>query len=119
MCADTEKRCGSFVDSWRRSLRGVGLVAMVVAMAAVCVTVPAAEAELGPKQAIAFQSETGDGDLWIFSPGGQPQNTPTGLQMMEGTSPSINNFNDVAFQANTGSLWIWTPSRAVTIFTPG
>jgi Ca2+-binding RTX toxin-like protein len=96
MCADTEKCCGSFVDSWCRSL-GVGLVAVVVALAAVCVVVPAAQAQ----SQVAFQGS--NGSLWTWGP--QTGASDLSAGMMAGTSPSINNRGEIAFQADTGSLW--------------
>jgi hypothetical protein len=83
------------VDSWRRSF-GAGLVAVVAALAAVCVMVPAAQAVT-----IAFQSNTGG--LWTTPPiQGAGQDKRAG--MMAGTSPSINNWGIIAFQANNGNL---------------
>jgi hypothetical protein len=115
MFADTESRCGGF-EHRRRSLGGVGLVAlaaglsaaaprvwgraavtMVAALAAVCVMVPAAHAQ----SQFAFQSNSGG--LWTWDPIHGGRDLRAG--MAPGTSPSINNWGEIAFQANTGTLW--------------
>jgi Ca2+-binding RTX toxin-like protein len=104
-------RCGGF-EHRRRSLGGLGLVAlsaapprvwgravvaMVAALAAVCVMVPAAQAQ--PQ--VAFQANTGS--LWIVDQWTGAKDLTAG--MAPGTSPSINNWGEIAFQANTNSLW--------------
>jgi hypothetical protein len=89
MFADTENRCGTRV--WGRAA-----VALGVALAAVCVMVPAAQA-----QSIAFQRS--DGGLWICFKGDDTCNDLK-AGMAAGTSPSINNLSVIAFQANTGNL---------------
>jgi hypothetical protein len=57
---------------------------------------------------IAFMA-AGSGSLWTTGPGGGGY---LSLGMMAGTSPSINDdwpSGEVAFQANTGSLWELVP----------
>ena len=123
MLADSESRCGSF-EHRRRSLRGVGLVAqaaalsaavprvwgraavaMVVALAVVCVMVPAAQAQDATIQAqdatIAFQGHNGSLWAWNVRDGGSDLQAG----MAPRTSPSNNNWGEIVFQANTGSLW--------------
>ena len=70
--------------------------AMVVALAAVGASVPAAQA-----QSIAIQANTGD--LWILDD--PASGSDQGVGLMAGTSPSMNYFEEVAFVANTGDLW--------------
>jgi Ca2+-binding RTX toxin-like protein len=88
---------------WRRRCRrrrprvwGRAVVAVVVALAAVCVMVPAAQAQ--PQ--IALQGS--NGNLWISDPWTGVKDLTAG--MAPGTSPSINNWGEIAFQANTGTL---------------
>jgi hypothetical protein len=76
---------------------GRAVVAVVVALAAVCVMVPAAQAQ--PQ--IALQGS--NGNLWISDPWTGVKDLTAG--MAPGTSPSINNWGEIAFQANTNSLW--------------
>jgi Ca2+-binding RTX toxin-like protein len=118
MFADTESRCGSF-EHRRRSLGGVGLVApaaalpaaapcvwgraavaLVVALAAVCTMVPAAQAQ---QVLTAFHGS--NGNLWTFDPWNPDGGRDLSAGMAKGTSPSINNWGEIAFQADTGSLW--------------
>src|SRR5262249_46738093 len=83
--------------------------AIVVALAAACVSVPAAHANTS----IAFQANTGN--LWYWSSEGDGSKSGAGhdlhLGMMKGTSPSITDdgfvrsYLHIAFQANTGHLW--------------
>jgi hypothetical protein len=55
----------------------------------------------------AFQAK--NSNLWIV---GQDGNTDTELGMMANTSPSIVALGyTVAFQANTGNLWITDPQE--------
>jgi Ca2+-binding RTX toxin-like protein len=81
-------------------------VAIVVALAAACVCVPAAQAWSNTMQ-IAFQADTGD--LWTWTIGDPGSNT--GLGMRAGTNPSVTpsassgSNHQIAFQANTGALW--------------
>ena len=80
-------------------------VAFVVALAAACVCVPAAQAWSTTMQ-IAFQANTGN--LWNWTINDPGSATPYGL--MAGTSPSEapSGFgwdHEIAFQANTGALW--------------
>jgi hypothetical protein len=57
---------------------------------------------------IAFHG--GNHDLWTFDIASNPQAVDTGLGMMPGTSPSATNMSNggyqIAFQANTGTLWL-------------
>jgi hypothetical protein len=100
MLADTENRCGGFalavVTSSLARVWGRAAVAMVVALAAVCVMVPSAQARL-----VAFQKS--DGGLWTV-PFIESTGTDVRAGMAAGTSPSINIWGDIAFQANTGNL---------------
>jgi Ca2+-binding RTX toxin-like protein len=75
---------------------------MVVALAAMCVMVPAAQAHY----LIAYQAKTdGPNNLFTYDP---TVNSATDVEagMAPGTSPSINNgiVPQIAFQANTGNL---------------
>jgi Ca2+-binding RTX toxin-like protein len=84
---------------------GRAAVAIVAALAAVCVSVPAAQAMPWDTE-IAIQANTGI--LWTWT---QPGASDTGLGMKAGTSPSIagglglGSNHEIAFQANTGYLW--------------
>jgi hypothetical protein len=77
-----------------------------VALAAACVSVPAAQAT----DYVAFQANTGSLWKWDSSFGGHDLH----LGMKKGTSPSITVTRrglpkiNIAFQANTGHLWEWT-----------
>jgi hypothetical protein len=75
---------------------GRAAVALVVALAAVCMMVPAAQA-----QQVAFQGS--NGSLWLYTPL-NPVGRDQHAGMAAGTSPSINNWGITAFQANTGKL---------------
>jgi hypothetical protein len=84
-------------------------VAIVVALAAACVSVPGAQA-ISPNVEVAYQLT--NGHLFTSAAG------DTGLGMMAGTSPSVDpvaigslpiNKHQVAFQANTGNLWVIGP----------
>jgi Ca2+-binding RTX toxin-like protein len=77
-------------------------VTMMVALAALCVMVPAAQAHY----LIAYQAKTdGPNNLFTYDP---TVNSATDVEagMAPGTSPSINNgiVAHIAFQANTGNL---------------
>ena len=89
---------------------GRAAVAVVVALAAGCVSVPAAQA-ISLDTEVAFQAN--NGDLFLLFGG------DTGFGMMRGTSPSVDPYaigipppldnHQVAFQANTGNLWVLGP----------
>jgi RTX calcium-binding nonapeptide repeat (4 copies) len=124
--ADTTQLCGSFERSrprtgagWAagrdrrggverallavraRRAWGRAATAMVAALAAACVIAPAAQATIPGSLQVAWQGS--NGSLWYWN---NLEEKELDLQagMMAGTSPSINNWGDVAFQANTGSL---------------
>ncbi len=45
---------------------------------------------------------------------GEGGTNDTGVKMMQGTSPSIDDNDDVAFQGTNGDLWIWKPGGTST-----
>ena len=47
------------------------------------------------------------GDLEISPDLGEDDGVDTGVTMVPGTSPSIDDNDDVAFQGSNGDLWIW------------
>ena len=99
------------------SLRGAvgrrAAAAMVVALAAAYISVPAAHANT----TIAFQANTGELWYWGNEPGYEHgAGHDLHLGMMKGTSPSITDdgfirsWLHIAFQANTGNLWEYSSS---------
>ncbi len=88
-----------------RRVWGHAAVAFVVALAAACVSVPAAQA-WSKTMEIGFQASSGD--LWTWTIDNPGSNL--GMGMMAGTSPSVaasaaDANHEIAFQANTGYLW--------------
>ena len=102
------RRCGvelAAVTAGVRRVWGHAAVAIVVALAATCVSVPAAQA-WSKTMEIGFQASSGD--LWTWTIDNPGSNT--GMGMMAGTSPSVapsaaDANHEIAFQANTGYLW--------------
>jgi hypothetical protein len=103
------RRCGvefAAVTAGVRRVWGRAAVAFVVALAAGCVSVSAAQA-WSTTMEIGFQANSGD--LWTWTIDNPGSATPYGL--MAGTSPSVSpvagvgSNHEIAFQANTGYLW--------------
>ena len=102
------RRCGvelAGVTAGVRRVWGRAAVAFVVALAAACVSVPAAQA-WSKTMEIGFQASSGD--LWTWTIDNPGSNL--GMGMMAGTSPSVaasaaGANHEIAFQANTGYLW--------------
>jgi Ca2+-binding RTX toxin-like protein len=84
-----------------RRVLGRSAVAVVVALSTVCVTAPASQAVIPGSLSIAWQGTNGHLFYWNALIEGV---NDTGQQMMAGTSPSINNWSDMAFQTNHGTL---------------
>src|SRR5262249_5012838 len=99
--------------SLRGAVGGRVAAAMVVALAAAYVSVPAAHANTS----IAFQADTGHLWYWSTESGNEAgAGHDLHLGMMKGTSPSITDngfirsWLHIAFQADTGNLWEYTSS---------